>query len=201
MRQRSQRYEIYASGGNRGQARGVAANVAGSLDQHTGSATAHQFYRPAHHFYIHIVKQDDIRTRCKRLLYLCLRFALDLDFEQVGSQAAGGSDGRRDSSCSLDVIILDENAIAQAKTVVVTATGAHGVFFQAAQPWCRLTRIEDVRSRALDGADTARGDGGDAAEAAKKIQGDAFGTEQRASRTAKVCQDLTWLYDRSILHQ
>src|SRR5215472_8235176 len=201
MRQRPQRDKIYTGCGNRGQALGAGTNIARGLDQHTRSVAAHNFYRVTHHLDIHVVKQDDICTGCKRFQYLSPRLALDLDLEQVGSHAAGGRDCRCNASCGLDVIVLNENAIAQAEAVIVTATGAYGVFFQDAQPGCRLTRIQGARSRALDGAYTARRDGSDAGETTKKIQGDAFGTEQRASRTAQASHNLIWLYGSSILRQ
>src|SRR6266849_7190957 len=182
MRQCSQRDEIYAGSGDSSKARGIGANVARGLDQHTGSATAHQFHRAVHHFDMHVVEQDDICTGCQGLVYFHQCFALDFDLEQVGSQAASGIDGCCDAPGRLDVVVLDENAIAQAEAVIVTAARPYSILLQAAQTWRRLARIKDARPCAFDGAYTARGDGGDAGEMTEKIQGHTLSAQLRAGR-------------------
>src|SRR6266702_284606 len=155
MRQCSQRDEIYAGSGDSSQARRIGANVARGLDQHTG---------------------------CQGLVYFHHCFALDFDLKQVGSQAASGSDGCCDAPGRLDVVVLDENAIAQAKAVIVPAARPYSILLQAAQTWRRLARIKDARPCAFDGAYTTRSDGGDAGEMTEKIQGHALSAQQRAGR-------------------
>ena len=103
------------------------------------------------------------------------RIDLDLDLDQMADEilrrAQGGGDAARDR----DMVVLDQHGVIEAEAMVDAAAAAHGIFLEGAQAGRGLPGAADFRLGMGDGLRVMRGQGRDAAQAAEKIQRDAFG--------------------------
>ena len=84
-----------------------------------------------------------------------------------------------------EMVVLYENHVVQAKTVIHAATGDYGCLFQCAQPRGRFACVEYFRGMIADGVNKLAGERCDAAEALQKIQSNALGFENRTRIAAK----------------
>ena len=71
-------------------------------------------------------------------------------------------DCRRDASRQRDVIAFDKHAVIEAETMITRAARNDSVLFQHPQARCGLSRVNNLRARALDGADELARQGRDA---------------------------------------
>ena len=78
------------------------------------------------------------------------------------------------------VVVLGEHAVEQAEAVVGAASGADGEPLELAESGCGFAGVEDDGLGAGHGLDELTGEGGDAGESLKEIQGRAFGGEEGA---------------------
>src|SRR5579875_2386041 len=104
--------------------------------------------------------------------------------------AAHSLNGSGQAAGSLDMVVLDKNAIAEAEAVVMASAQAHSLFFEGPQPRGGLTRIENAHAGAGHGSNAARGQGGDAGEVAEEVEGHTLGTQESARRSAEDGQRL-----------
>lgn len=107
----------------------------------------------------------------------------DFDFGGLGLDTF---EGGADTTGGGDVIVLDEDGVVQAETVVGDTAGRGGLLFEQAETGSGLAGIEDADAGAFDSADIAGGEGGDAGEALEEVEGDAFAGEERARGTFDV---------------
>lgn len=130
---------------------------------------------------VHVVQQDEIRTRRNRLIYLfeCVGFDFHFDLRVF---CARGADGGGDCiwlgiAQSGEMIVFDEHHVEQAEAVINAAAASDGIFFQSTQAGSGFARVKNLRVGALDGIHELRSQGGDAGEALNEIEGDAFGAQ------------------------
>ena len=72
------------------------------------------------------------------------------------------------------MVVLYEDHVVQARTVIHAATGDYGCLFQCAQPRGRFACVEYFRRMIADGVNKLAGEGCDAAEPLQKIQSNTF---------------------------
>src|SRR5262249_52552973 len=110
---------------------------------------------------VHVVEHDHLDPAVERFLHHVQRLALYLELEGVLGARPQDLDCVADATGDLDVVVLHQNAIAQAENVVVGAAAAHGIFLQHAQSGPALAGVGDAHLRVLDQVDIAPGLGGD----------------------------------------
>src|SRR5947207_15096079 len=133
MRQSTERDEINARGRNSSQAGRISTDVARCFEQHTWRLLAYQFHSAPHHLGVHVVQQQDFRPSTQSLLHLSERLTLNFDLQQMGSQMACSSNSLRNSSCCLNMVIFDKDAIVQTETMVVTTSQSHRLLLKRSQ--------------------------------------------------------------------
>ena len=89
------------------------------------------------------------------------------------------------------MIFLDQDGFAEVLAVVLAAAHADRIFFEGAQAGRRLSRIQNLRSGAFDGAHKSARQRGDAAEALQQIQSHALAGQQGARGGAYACGNLS----------
>ena len=177
-------------------------HAAGRFQQHcwgNGVAAPHGL---AHQLRRHVVQQHDIGTASQRLIQLGK--VVHLDFQgNTGSMPLscrldGGADLLATVTESGEVIVLDENAVEQAESMVVSATATHGILFQ--QPPARqcLAGVENPRLQPGNRIDVAAGLRGDAAEVLKEVECCAFAGEDGTHRPAHPSQMTAGLHRSAI---
>src|SRR6188508_1534150 len=80
----------------------------------------------------HVVEQDRLGSRGERLRHLLERVALDLDREWRGS--AQPLDRARDRARGPEVVVLDEDPVVEAETVVPTAARRDRMLLERTEP-------------------------------------------------------------------
>lgn len=98
-------------------------------------------------------------------------FADVIDGVLEGGQVTGGGG---------EVIVFDHDGIVEAHTMVDTATGFDGLFFEQSPTGGGFASVPDFDGEGFDGIDVASGHGGDAGEALEEVEGGAFGGKEGA---------------------
>ena len=150
---------------------------------------------------VHIVKHDDIDTAGQALAYLLQGLGLNLNTQGMGNLPAQQGHGPGNRSAGLDMIILDQDTVGQAETMVITAADLHRVFFQEAQAGGGLAGIGDPHRTRLHLFDKAGGEGGNAGEALQEIERQPLGLQEIDNRTCHSEQEITRLNPGTIGHQ
>src|SRR5581483_2358828 len=81
----------------------------------------------------HVIEQHSVDWFGERFAQLFEGIDLDFNFDHVAHLDACGCNCRVDRTCDQQVIVLDEDSIVEAKTVIASAAAAHGIFLQDAQ--------------------------------------------------------------------
>ena len=159
-----------------------------SFDPESGSA---------HLVESHIVQQDDVGSGLESLfdLFKCVSFDFN---DQAGKFFARTTDGGFDGVGKLvsqggEVIILNEDLVIKANSMVGAAAAFNRVFFEAAPTRRGLAGVEDLRFCAFDCVDKLRRQGGDSGEALDKIESHALRCQDGPSLAFDVEQGLAGL--------
>ena len=78
------------------------------------------------------------------------------------------------------MVVLDQDGVIQAETVIQAPAAAHGVLFQMAQARRRLAGVGDPRLRSADRGRIGVGQGGDARQPTQQVQRRPLGRKQGA---------------------
>ena len=97
---------------------------------------------------------------------------LDFDFYQMPGCLFGGAQRGDDAAGQGDVVVLDENGIVEAETMIGTAPATNRVFLRKAQAGRGFARAGDARFGVGDGIGNAASCGGDAGKRAEEIKRD-----------------------------
>ena len=132
---------------------------------------------------IHVVEEDDLGAAGQRLLRLLVARDLDLDVQGMGHSGSRRPDHVDDIEAAVagggDVVVLDQDAVAEVEAVVVAAAEAYGVALESAEAGRRLARVDDAHRQAGDGVGEGARQRGGAGEALEEVEGDALGREDR----------------------
>src|SRR5438067_10956839 len=157
--------------------RSLERDAAGCFDD---EPAAHHRDGLAHGLQIEIVDEHDVgESNVEYLFKLFKRVDFDLDLDEMPGGAFGALQHRRYSASDGDVIVLDQDRVIEAETMIVAAAAAHGVLLQRAQSGRSLAGADDSRLGMRDARNEGGGGGGDARQMAEKIQCNAFGAEYR----------------------
>ena len=129
----------------------------------------------------HVIEQDHFGTGANGFFHFGERGGFDLDLRRVGGGEAGELHGLGERAGGGDVVVFDEDVLAEGGAVVHAAAAAHGVFLECAPAGCGLARIDDAGGGAGEGIRVAARLRGDAGEALNEIEGGALGGEERCS--------------------
>ena len=99
-----------------------------------------------------------------------------------GAWARAAAHGRAHAPGHGDVVLLDQDRVVEAEPVVGRAPGGDRGLLERTQAGRRLARVEHARAGPLDGPRAARGERGDAREAAEEVERRALGADQRPGR-------------------
>jgi hypothetical protein len=83
------------------------------------------------------------------------------------------------------VVLLDQHRVEQSDAVIRAAAHAHGVFLRETQPGQGFARVDYPGARPRDGIDVAPRRGRDCREGLQEVERGAFGSQQRARRSAQ----------------
>jgi len=97
------------------------------------------------------------------------------------------------------VVVLDQEAVVQAETMVDAAAATHGVFLQRAQAGDGLARVEDFALRTGDGIDETARLRGHARQLLEEVQRAALRRENRPGRAADFEHGVAGLERRAVL--
>ena len=123
----------------------------------------------------HVIEQDHFGTGANGFFHFGERGGFDLDLRRVGGGEAGEFYGLGERAGGGDVVVFDEDVLAEGGAVVHAAAAAHGVFLECAPAGCGLARIDDAGGGAGEGIRVAARLRGDAGEALNEIEGGALG--------------------------
>lgn len=148
----------------------------------------------------HVIKEHDIGAGGEDRVELIevvdfdfdqhfFRDVLGIEFGDKLARAADGVGGREVFlSGQCEVVVFDEDGVEEARAVVMTATAADGVLFEAAPAGRGFASVVNAGSRAGDAADILAGKRGDAGKAVHEVEHWAFAREQVAG-TAREAGD------------
>ena len=94
----------------------------------------------------------------------------------AGRALQGGADAAR----QIDMVVLDQHAVAKIEAMVEAAAAGHGVFVEHAQSGHGFARVENAGLGAGNLVHVLAGGGGDAAHALQHVQDHPLAGEQRA---------------------
>ena len=117
----------------------------------------------------HVIEQNHLGAGAHGLLHLGERGGLDFDLRAVRGRGAAELHGLRERAGGGDMVVFDEDVLAQRRTVVDAAAAAHGVFFERAPAGRRLARVDDPGARAVHGRGIFPREGRHAGEALDEV--------------------------------
>ena len=150
---------------------------------------------------LHVVQKDNVDAvdfdKSTRLLQVvCLHF--DADVWPFLAKPANliGEPGKPSEGGKM--IVLYEDHVVQARTMIHATASDNRGLFQCAQPRGRFACVEYFGGMIADGVNELPGERCDAAEALKKIQRNAFGFENRTRKPAHFDDDVASNYGFAI---
>ena len=105
------------------------------------------------------------------------RANLNLNRLRAATIAQRAIQRRNNAARQCDVIVLDQNPVAQVETMIVSAAASDCVLVEHAQAGSSLAGVKNGRLRSLDGIDVLARERGDAAHALHDVQDDALAGE------------------------
>src|SRR6266536_1229485 len=174
--ERAHRDEVDAR--RRHQRQPLQGHVPARLEERAPGRAAH---RLGHVGGLHVFEQHDVGARRERLVEPGEVHHLDLDLEEGARSGAGPAHRLADAAARRDVVVLDEDAVAEREAVVRPAAGAHGVLLQPPPAGRRLARVEEPRPAAPRGerVGAAARQRRDTREPLQEVEGGALGREER----------------------
>ena len=158
----------------------IQRHAARRLDDGARRAFANPLDRFAHLAHREVVDQDDLGPRLDRFLAGCARFSTSTAMRRpCGAWSARPADALAHAAHQGDVVVLDQDPRRQIRSVVVAASGTHGVFFQGAHAGHGLARIGDAQLGAAGRRHVGLGQGGDAGQPLDEIKRRAFARQHR----------------------
>ena len=131
----------------------------------------------------HVVQQYPVDARRQGRPDVVERLGLDLQAQpRLGLVQPG--DGRRDPAGQAQVVVLDEQRLAQVEAVVGSAAATDGVLLEIAQPGRGLARVQEHGAGAVQFGHAAGRQSGDPGQPAEQVQGSPLAGQDGAARTA-----------------
>ena len=89
------------------------------------------------------------------------------------------------------MVVLRHYCIGERKTMIVPTSASHCVPLKEAQPWCRLSRVDDPRLRSNNFSDKARGHSRNTRHPLHKVQRNALRLQHRPRWSLDTGQRIT----------
>ena len=109
---------------------GVLVDATGGLSH---CPAVHNFHGFGHFVEVHVVEHDDLNAGVECFSYLIEGLAFNLDVERVLRAGAQYLHGLGNTTREFDVVVFNEDAVAEIEDMVVRAADPHGVFLHHAQ--------------------------------------------------------------------
>ncbi len=138
-----------------------------------------------------IVEQDDVGARVDGRLDIGKALRLDLD-QHLLPGGLHPPDGFDDAARKPDVVVLDQDAVVEARPMVAAAARAHRILLERAQRRCRLARVEHDNPT-VGRVDIAPRQRGDTREPLQEVERRPFGSQHQRSRAFDLGGDRTSL--------
>src|SRR5579864_569914 len=136
----------------------------------------------------------------QRLFHLGERPHFDLDRLRTAAIAVGTLKCRHDATRERNVIVLDEHAVGEIKTMILPASAAHAVLVNDSQAGHRLARIENSRLCPAHRFDELPRDGGYPAHALQEIQNHTLAGKYHPRIVPDDRHGLAWVQAHAVKH-